>query len=145
MIYKSLGNFKDSKEMAEKCKRDLPNRNILYQNTNYNSSSAAELTINNPGEKNTYIKLYTLKNELVARIFIRKYQKASIKLPGGTYHLNRAYGDDWYDEKDLFGDKGSYLKYMVKGNYDFTLNRRDKLILDQEGNDSTTSVDFGSF
>lgn len=145
MIYESLGNFKDSEELAEKCKRDLPNKSILYQNPNYNSSSAAELSINNPGAKNTYIKLYTSEGELVARIFIRKYQKASINLPGGTYHLNRAYGDDWYDERDLFGDKGSYLKYMVKGNYDFTLNRRDKLILDQEGNDSTTSVDFGSF
>ena len=120
LLFNGLNDFKDSKKMAKKCKRGLPSKNILYHNPDYESSSV-KLTIDNSGLRNTYIKLYTSKDKLVARIFIKKDQKATINLTSGTYHLNRAYGDDWYGEKDMFGDMGSYLKCMVGGSYDFTL------------------------
>ena len=121
LIFDGLNDFRDSKDMVKKCKRTLPSKNILYHNPDYESSSV-KLTIKNPGSRHTFIKLYTSKDKLVARIFIKKGNSASINLTSGTYHINRAYGDDWYGEKDMFGSMGSYLRCLVEGSYDFTLN-----------------------
>ena len=121
LIFADLNGFRDSDKMFKKCKRDLPSKNILYHNPDY-ESSAVELTIKNSGSRHTYIKLYTSKDKPVARIFIKKGGSATIHLTSGTYHLNRAYGDDWYGKKDMFGDMGSYMRCMVNGSYNFTLN-----------------------
>ena len=141
LIFLGLGGFKDSAKMAQKCKRDLPSKNILYQNPDYQSSSV-KLTIDNSGSRNTYIKLYTSKDKLVARIFIKKNQKASINLTSGSYHLNRAYGDDWYGQKDMFGANGSYLKCKVAGNYNFTLNSGYIYTLGQGTGGSAVSSEY---
>lgn len=121
LIFDGLNGFRDSKDMVKKCKRTLPSKNILYHNPDYESSSV-KLTIKNPGSRHTFIKLYTSKDKLVASIFIKKGSSASINLTSGTYHINRAYGDDWYGEKDMFGAMGSYLRCLVEGSYNFTLN-----------------------
>ncbi len=119
-IYNTLGDFKKSKEKAKKCKRDNPGNKILYQNPDYQSSSV-KLTINNKGYMNSYIKLYSSSDKLAARIFIKEDGEATINLSSGTYHMNRAYGKQWYGKKDMFGDEGYYWKCKIGNSYDFVL------------------------
>ncbi len=119
-IYDDLGTFKDSEKKKKKCIQDTPNKTILFQDDNYKSSSVS-LTFKNNGLSHNYIKMYTSSDKLVARVFVKKNQSATIHLPAGTYHINKAYGNTWYGKKDMFGDAGYYTRCKVNGGYNFSL------------------------
>ena len=118
--YEKLGDFKDSKKKMKKCKKDTPNKSIMFQDDDYQSSSVS-LTFKNTGILHNYIKMYNSNDKLVARIFVKKGGSATIHLTSGTYHINKAYGTDWYGKKDMFGDVGYYTKCKVNGSYNFVL------------------------
>ena len=146
-IYNRLGDFKNSKDKAKKCKRDNPGNKILFQDPDYKSSSV-KLTIDNKGYMNTYIKLYSSSDKLAARIFIKEDGAISINLPAGTYHMNRAYGKQWYGKKDMFGDEGFYWKCKIGNSYNFVLKSGYIYTLkaggsgDAVSNESTGAGDF---
>lgn len=119
-IYEDLGNFKDSQDKMKKCQKDIPGKSILFQDDDYQSSSV-QLTFKNTGALHNYIKMYNSKDKLVARIFVKKGSSATIHLTSGTYHINKAFGTNWYGKKDMFGDLGYYTKCRVKGSYNFAL------------------------
>ena len=119
-IYDDLGTFKDSEKKKKKCVQDTPNKSILFQDDDY-KSSAVSLTFKNSGITHNYIKMYTSSDKLVARIFVKKNDSATIHLPAGSYHINKAYGNTWYGKKDMFGDAGYYTRCKVNGGYNFSL------------------------
>lgn len=147
LIFRTLGDFKDSAKKAEKCDRGYPSKKILYHNPDYESSSV-EFTIKNSATRGTYIKLYSGSDKLAARIFIPKNDSATISLTPGTYHINQAYGDTWYGKKDMFGDSGYYTKCKVAGNYNFELKSGYRYTMgagaggDAVSSETVTSSDF---
>ena len=120
VIYKSLGDFKDSKKKMDKCIQDKPDKHILFQDGDYESSSVS-LTIKNNRLVNEYVKMYNSKDKLIARIFIKSFDSATINLTSGTYHINSATGNNWFGKKDMFGDEGYYARNKVNGSYNFVL------------------------
>ena len=119
-IYEDLGDFKDAQKKMKKCQKDIPGKSVLFQDGDYQSSSV-ELTFKNTGTLHNYIKMYNSKDKLIARIFVKKGSNATIHLTSGTYHINKAYGTNWYGKKDMFGDLGYYTKCKVNGSYNFAL------------------------
>ena len=119
-LYDALGNFKDAEKKKKKCVRDTPSSGVMDQEDDYESSSV-KLTFKNNGDVHNYIKMYNSNDKLIARIFVKKNQEATISTTSGTYHINKAYGNTWYGKKDMFGDSGYYTKCVVNGGYDFDL------------------------
>lgn len=119
-IYDTLGDYKDSKKKRDKCIKDNPSSSVLYQNSDY-KSSAVELKFKNKGKKDNFIKLYNSDDTLVATVYVRDDSSATVHIPEGTYHINKAYGNTWFGEKDMFGDQGVYTKCKVNDGFDFSL------------------------
>ena len=144
MIFRTLGDFKDSAQKAKKCNRGYPSKKILYQNPDYQSSSV-EFTIKNSAARGTYIKLYSGNDKLAARIFIPAHDSATFSLASGTYHINQAYGDTWYGKKDMFGDSGYYTRCKVAGKYNFELKSGYRYTMGAgAGGDAVSSETVGS-
>lgn len=134
-LFKKLGDFRDSKALAESCKVTKPATGETYRNSAY-KGSACDLVIKPPtGDGScTYLKVYTSDGIHVSSVFINAGDKAKIKLPAGDYILKSAYGyGDWFGETDMFGDEGNYevLKvdylnevFSFQKNYEYTLSLR---------------------
>ena len=83
--------------------------------TRYHSSQAiAPLTIvTRTGGGHYFVRLRTVgTGELIAEVFVREGQRASIEVPLGTYELTYATGRTWYGPKAgaLFGPETGYAK-----------------------------------
>ncbi|MBQ6451416.1 MAG: zinc ribbon domain-containing protein [Solobacterium sp.] len=109
----------DLREKRDACILAAPASGVVYRNSAY-SNNAVQLTINNSGYKNSYVKLY-MGDNLVMTVFIREDATATFWLPAGTYRMNKAYGDDWFGTDDMFGDEGRYWKCSFGGSETFTL------------------------
>ena len=57
-------------------------------------------------------------NNKVITFFVRANSTATIDMPSGNFELKYAYGNTWYGETLLFGDKTQYAR--DKEYYDFT-------------------------
>lgn len=133
--FTALGSYKDSSEKAKACIVKKPSTGVTYRNKNY-SGSACSLKISPPSDGSyTYFKIYDKEGkELIASVFINKGETYTISLPAGSYIFNAAYGyDNWFGEKDMFGDKGVYQRlkngstsdvFTLKKNYAYTLRLR---------------------
>ncbi len=109
----------DLREKRDACILAAPASGVVYRNSAY-SNNAVQLTINNSGYKNSYVKLY-MGDNLVMTVFIREDATATFWLPAGTYRMNKAYGDNWFGTEDMFGDEGRYWKCSFGGRETFTL------------------------
>ena len=98
-----------------------------------------------------FVKLRTVgTRELVAEVFVREGQQASIKVPLGTYELTYATGRTWYGRKgDFFGPETRYAKaddtftFRVDGNQ--ILGYTIELYLQSYGNLETESMSAREF
>lgn len=134
-LFNSLGNFRDSSDMAAACTVPKPRTGETYHNGAY-ISSACTLIIKPPKTdgSSTYFKLYSTNGDLVSSVFINAGDEARIDIPSGDYRFKSAYGyGDWFGENDMFGDDGVYevLKsnstseiFTLKYNYSYTLSLR---------------------
>jgi hypothetical protein len=94
--------FKPSKALA------IPLTSIL--STTYDQASATcpfNLIADN---KNYYVKVCdTMRgNKTIAKFFIRAGEKLTTKVPSGNYKIKYGSGDEWYGEKELFGQFSQY-------------------------------------
>ncbi len=149
LLYNSIKDKKydDLPNMAEKakaCIQKQPADGEVYHNPKYNNNTT-QLTIDNSGYMNTFVKLYIGK-DLVSTVFIKKDNKATIWLPAGTYKMNKAYGETWFGTEDLFGDDGYYWTCTFAGSETFTLQSGNGYLIssgdEQDGtriNDKATS------
>ncbi len=124
LLYKELKgtSYDDLPNMTDKakaCIQTKPKDGEVYHNPKY-TNNTTQLTIDNSGHMNTYVKLYIGK-DLVSSVFIRADSKATFWLPAGTYKMNKAYGDNWFGTEDLFGDDGYYWTCNFGGKETFTL------------------------
>lgn len=110
MSFKALGDFKDSKRLAQDCIVPMPDTGETYRNSSYLDDDC-ELILKPPVDDGscTYAKIYTLDNRLVSCLFINAGDEVSVELPAGLYRIKTAYGFGyWFGEKDMFGDEGVY-------------------------------------
>ena len=116
------------------------------------SEGIAPLTIaTRSGGGHYFVKLRTVgTRELVAEVFVREGQQASIKVPLGTYELTYATGRTWYGRKgDFFGPETRYAKaddtftFRVDGNQ--ILGYTIELYLQSYGNLETESMSAREF
>lgn len=126
-LFTALGSFRDAAQQAEKCKEAAPSTGETYRNGAY-KGTACSLTIKPPTSDgtSTYFKIYTQDGKtLVSCVFINKGGQTTVKLPAGSYTFKAAYGrGDWFGEKDMFGDKGTYERLKSSGTSEvFTLQK----------------------
>ncbi len=143
----ALGSFKDSADRAQGCIQAFPDNGVTYRNPDH-KSTAVKFTVDNKGFKNTYIKFYNADEELIICAFIKANEKATLRLPAGTYHMNQAYGDNWFGEDAMFGDEGKYWKCKIGGAYEFKLRSGYSYTMSSGGGGdsvSTESIGTGAF
>lgn len=130
--FSALGSFEDAHQKAESCKQKFPSTGEHHRNKKY-SSKAVSLTIVPPsnGQYN-YLKLYK-GSDLVTCVALGKNQKATVRIPVGSYTIKDAYSTGaWFGDKDMFGDTGTYLKltngskdtFKLEANMIYTLTLR---------------------
>ncbi|MCR5846115.1 MAG: zinc-ribbon domain-containing protein [bacterium] len=123
--FNNLGGFKDSQEMAQKCICKKPSSSVTYRNSKY-PNKTCKLKINgiDSGNRDSYVKLYTSAGNLVTCVYIRGNDSVTVQIPAGDYTMKAAYGNgDWFGEKDMFGDAGSYQVLMNGSSETFTLKK----------------------
>ncbi len=149
--FSALGSFEDAHQKAESCKQKFPSTGEHHRNKKY-SSKAVSLTIVPPsnGQYN-YLKLYK-GSDLVTCVALGKNQKATIRIPVGSYTIKDAYSTGaWFGDKDMFGDTGTYLKltngskdtFKLEANMIYTLTlRSSKAKGDSVGSQSESRGSF---
>lgn len=115
-----LDTFEDSLEQADCCVLDEPKNGELYHNEHYNYKQT-ELSVVNSYDEATFLKLYSVNGDLVCSFYISAGKSAKIRIPAGTYTLNRAFGTLWFGPEDMFGDDGTYYRQLIGESYEFTL------------------------
>lgn len=92
------------------------NGKVFFCSTDDRPSS---FKVANNSSSNYYMKFVKAgTNTKVITFFVRAYSTAVIEMPAGNLELKYAYGDAWYGETSLFGEKTLYAK--DKEYYDFT-------------------------
>ena len=117
------------------------------------SEGIAPLTIaTRTGGGHYFVKLRTVgTGELIAEVFVREGQRASIEVPLGTYELTYATGRTWYGPKAgaLFGPETGYAKadntftFRIDGNQ--ILGYTVELYLQTHGNLETKPMSAREF
>lgn len=141
--FKDLGEFENADKKLKDCIKKFPGTRELYRNKKYKNNSLS-LTIVPPkdGSKNI-IKIYNQNDEIISLITISKNSRYTVRLPAGNYKIKNGYGYDnnnWFGEKDLFGDEGNYFSLM-NSNYQsetFVLKRGYIYTLTLRSNSETT-------
>lgn len=120
-----LGSFKDAETRSKQCLIDSPKSGELYRNSSLAKNQS--LTISNKGK--TYglcVKLYRDDtNELASMVYIAPGEKVKIKLQRGDYTIFLACGEQWFGEKEYFGENAYYDWgidgiFTVSGGYYYT-------------------------
>ena len=145
--FTALGLFEDAATRAEGCVQAEPGNGETYRNSAY-PTSGVKLTVVNSGSSGSYLKLYSSRGDLVCSFYIRGNKRTSIKVPAGTYSLNRSYGKQWFGETDMFGDDGTYYVCKFGGNTQFTMERGYNYTISSGGRGdpvTTNATDRGAF
>lgn len=125
-LFRQAGVYKDAEEQIEKCVQVLPENGSLRTG----NGSSTNITIIAPdGSRSVYLKMYNSSGDTIGTIFLRPGGSGTIYLSSGDYTIKVAYGTEWYGDKDLFGDDGSYCQLMngtseifsMHSNYTYTL------------------------
>jgi hypothetical protein len=97
--------------------KEMPqNGKVFYSSTSDRPSS---FKVTNNSSSNYYMKFVKAgTNTKVITFFVRANSTATIDMPSGNLELKYAYGNTWYGETLLFGDKTQYAR--DKEYYDFT-------------------------
>ncbi|MCL1890993.1 MAG: zinc ribbon domain-containing protein [Coriobacteriia bacterium] len=144
-----LDDYSDAKAKAESCLVDTPKEGVLFQNTKFKSSDVSLKLDANKTPWPVYLKIYSGDTH-VATVFLNKGGKATINLPAGTYTFREAYGEAWFGEELMFGEKGTYSTMLFDGgkdtaklekNYTYTLT----LYQSDAGNVGSEAVDRDNF
>jgi len=136
-LFRSIPNFRDSRDRASACVQTLPETGQTYRNSEY-SGTAVSLRITTPRSdtRPTFLKIYTASGVHVSSVFIRSGGSPTIRLPVGTYKINMAFGENWFGPDEMFGDDNAYYQVLILGggnettytfqqNYNYTLTLRD--------------------
>lgn len=116
------------------------------------SEGIAPLTIaTRTGSGHYFVKLRNVgTRELIAEVFVREGQKATIKVPLGTYELTYATGRTWYGRKgSFFGPETRYTKaddtftFRIEG--DQVIGFTVELYLQSHGNLETEPISAREF
>lgn len=70
----------------------------------------SRLTIRSSTTNSCYIKLKDSNGEDVYSFFVRAGETVRADVPGGSYYVYFAYGDDWYGTEYIFGPETTYAK-----------------------------------
>ena len=116
----ALNSFEDAGDRAKGCVLENPKNGELYHNENY-AYKQTELTVVNSYDKATFLKLYFANGDLVCSFYIASGKSATVRVPAGTYTLNRAFGKLWFGPDDMFGDEGTYYRQLIGDSYEFTM------------------------
>lgn len=115
-----LDTFEDAIVQAYCCVLDEPKNGELYHNEAY-LNKQTELTVVNSYSEATFLKLYSVNGDLVCSFYISAGKSAKVRVPAGTYTLNRAFGTLWFGPEDMFGDDGTYYRQLIGDSYEFTM------------------------
>ncbi len=148
--FNTLGTFNDSTTRAKACIQPVPGTGEIYRNEAF-AAQTCPVTINSPASNTPcYMKVYS-GDTLVSTLVINPGTSMTLSLPVGSYQVKSAYGSNWYGEKDMFGDSGTY-KIMVfndaggdvmqlEPNYTYTLD----LKVSTSGNVGSKSTNRSTF
>ena len=96
--------------------KEMPKNGYVFYCSTTDRPSSFKVT--NNSSSNYYMKFVKAgTNSTVITFFVRANSTAEIDMPAGNLELRYAYGDNWYGETKLFGDKTLYEK--DKEYYDF--------------------------
>lgn len=70
----------------------------------------ASLTVDNAGASDVYIKLRESQGKDVLTFYVRAYNVITVPAPVGTYEYVCAFGKDWANEEDYFGENTKFRK-----------------------------------
>lgn len=70
----------------------------------------AYLTVDNASSSDMYVKLRDRKGKIVLVFYVRANDTASVNAPVGTYEYICAFGKEWLNEEDYFGDNTKFRK-----------------------------------
>ncbi|MDO5444778.1 MAG: hypothetical protein Q4F31_04060 [Eubacteriales bacterium] len=70
----------------------------------------AFLTVDNASSSDMYVKLRDRKGKIVLIFYIRANDTASVNAPVGTYEYICAFGKEWQDEENYFGENTKFRK-----------------------------------
>ncbi len=146
--FADLGDYADSAERAASCVLDWPENGEVYRNAEYDGSST-ELTIetDKADDRATCVKIYAENDDLVSVIFIAGDDRATVKLPAGTYTMKSGVGSVWYGPLDAFGDaEDAYYNQLTFGidDYSVALERNYSYTLTLEASETSGGDSVGS-
>ena len=153
MIFEFL-SYLDSEKRAEQCVQSWPKNGQLYRNKSYKATQCS-LKIHAAMEQGeaTYLKIYSLNEDLVSTVFIAGSGSATVKLPKGTYYIKIGTGSTWYGPAESFGDSydAQYGKLTFddnsEGNITLKSGYQYELTLGgvEDGNVGAEGEEWGSF
>lgn len=137
----SIKSYKDASKRSDECVQELP-ANASFRTGN---GSGTNITITAPGgSRSVYLKMYNSSGTVIGTIFLRPEGSGTLYLSPGDYTIKCAYGTEWYGEKDLFGDNGSYSQLLNGSNEVFSLSRNYtytlELLSSTQGNVPSRSI-----
>ena len=112
-LYSGTGFAGSAQQALDELKARLES-NEPYNGKTFRASAKGgycELVIENNG-KAAFIKLENVKtpNQYLLEIYVRANETVTVKIRDGEYFVKYAIGDTWYGEKELFGNKGIYVR-----------------------------------
>ncbi|MDR2519500.1 MAG: hypothetical protein LBC69_00335, partial [Eubacteriaceae bacterium] len=108
-LFNQLGDFRQAAEKASSCIQPQPKTSYSFADRSYSKDNASLILRNPTGALNDLcIRLYAMDGTLVFTAYIRVGESLSARILDGDYKLNVAFGNDWFGEKDLFGEDGEY-------------------------------------
>lgn len=102
----------DADELAQSCAQPIETKEI-YENPDY-ASNKVSVTFSAPDVSGTSVcvKVYS-GSDLASMLLIKAGEKIRVKLPDGTFRFNIGNGENWYGEKEFFGDEGYYFEMII--------------------------------
>ncbi|GEM_PF-1827990 len=131
----SISSYADAAERAEDCVQKIPSSSELYRNPDYSKKSVT-FKVRNNSDEDSVVKMYK-NGDLVTMFFIQAGSTATVKIPAGTYTINRGFGTTWYGTEELFGDEGRYYKLNIAGQTEFDFDSGYEYTLGFSGTGST--------
>lgn len=85
-----------------------PENGMVFYKKYYDNP--AYLTVDNASSSDMYVKLRDRKGNVVLIFYVRANDAASVNAPVGTYEYVCAFGKEWQDEEDYFGENTKFKK-----------------------------------
>ena len=126
--------------------KEMPKNGYVFYCSTTDRPSSFKVT--NNSSSNYYMKFVKAgTNSSIIKFFVRANSTVEIDMPAGNLELRYAYGDTWYGESLLFGDKTRYAKdseYYDFSNYSWEITFRATSITPGESMD-VEAIDADEF